>query len=152
MIKLNVSKLALAAALAGGLFLAQPALAQDGAAMKPAAAQSGDRVEQRIKDLHDKLKITADEQPQWDAFVKVTRENEEKIHTLVEARHANETATAVDDLKSYKEIADAHAEGFSKLIPAFEDLYNKMTPDQKANADDVFRTYEGHEHKASAKQ
>jgi len=149
MIKLNVSKLALAA-LVGGLFLAQPALADDGAAMKPATAKGAEHVDQRIKDLHDKLKITADEQPQWDAFVKVMRENEASIHDLVEARHANETATAVDDLKSYKEITEAHAAGIGKEIPAFEDLYNKMTPDQKANADDVFRTYEGHEHKAAA--
>lgn len=147
---INVSKLALAAALAGGLLLAQPALADNGAAMKPAAAKSEDHVDQRIKDLHEKLKITADEQPQWDAFVKVMRENEAAIHDLVEARHANENATAVDDLKSYKKIADAHADGIGKEIPVFEDLYNKMTPDQKANADDVFRTYEGHEHKAPA--
>jgi protein CpxP len=146
---INVSKLALAAALAGGLLLAQPALADDGAAMKPAASKGEEHVDKRIKELHEKLKITADEQPQWDAFVKVMRENETTIHDLVEARHANETSTAVDDLKSYKEIADAHAAGLGKEIPAFEDLYSKMTPDQKANADDVFRTYEGHDHKAA---
>lgn len=146
---INVSKCALAAALMGGLFLAQPAFADNGAAMKPAASKGEEHVDKRIKELHEKLKITTDEQPQWDAFVKVMRENETAIHDLIEARHANENATAVDDLKSYKEIADAHAAGIGKEIPVFEDLYNKMTPDQKANADNVFRTYEGHDsHKA----
>lgn len=166
MIKLidrHVSKLAIAAVLAGGILLAQPVYAADAPASTtttttttaPAAAaksESGqDRVAEHIKTLHDKLKITAEQEPQFEAVAAVMRDNEKTIHDLAEARHANEHATAIDDLKSYKEIADAHAAGIAKLIPAFEDLYNKMSDEQKANADSVFGKYEGHEgHKGDA--
>jgi protein CpxP len=160
MIKLidrNVSKFA-AAALVGGILLAHPVYAADapGAAMAPSATKpsSEDRVAAHIKTLHDKLKITATEEPQFEAFAKVIRENEAVVHALVEARHEKEGATAVDDLKSYKEIVDAHAAGLAKQIPAFEALYNVMPADQKANADSVFSKYEGHdhEHKDAAKK
>ena len=60
-------------------------------------------------------------------------------------RHATEGASAVDDLKSYQEIADAHVAGLEKLIPVFKDLYSTMSPEQKANADALFSKYEGHE-------
>jgi len=160
MIKLidrNVSKLAIAAVVAGGILLVQPVYAADAPAATtttttttapaaPAKAESGeDRVATHIKTLHDKLKITAEQEPQFEAVASVMRDNEKTIHELAEARHASESATAIDDLKSYKAIADAHAAGIAKLIPAFEGLYNKMSTEQKANADVVFGKYEGHE-------
>jgi protein CpxP len=163
MIKLidrNVSKLTIAAVVAGGILLVQPVYAADAPAAPatttttttttaPAAAakaESGeDRVATHIKTLHDKLKITADQEPQFEVVASVMRDNEKVVHELAEARHENENATAIDDLKSYKKIADAHAAGIAKLIPAFEDLYSKMSPEQKANADTVFGKYEGHE-------
>ena len=49
------------------------------------------------------------------------------------------TMTAVDDLKSYAEIADAHADGLKKFVPAFEALYASMSDAQKANANTLFR-------------
>ncbi len=145
-----VSKLAVAA-LVGGICLAQPVYAADAPAAdaKPAAAmkhESGkDRVATRIKTLHDKLKITGEQESQFDAVAKVMRENEKTMHELAETRHANEGASAVDDLKSYKEIAVAHVDGLNKLIPAFEDLYSKLSDEQKANADKLFGKFEGHE-------
>ena len=47
--------------------------------------------------------------------------------------------TAVDDLKSYGEIADAHANGIKKLTPVFADLYASMSDAQKKEADTLFR-------------
>jgi hypothetical protein len=49
------------------------------------------------------------------------------------------TATALDDLKSYAEIATAHAEGLKKFLPVFETLYGSMSDAQKAQADTLFR-------------
>ena len=45
---------------------------------------------------------------------------------------------AVDNLKSYEQITDAHAEGLKKIMPDFEKLYNQMSPAQKKTADSVF--------------
>ena len=51
--------------------------------------------------------------------------------------------TAVEDLKSYSEIAQAHADGLKNFIPVFEALYASMSDDQKKDADTLFR-YGGH--------
>jgi hypothetical protein len=52
--------------------------------------------------------------------------------------HAKEM-TAVDDLKSYGEIAAAHADGIKKLTPVFADLYASMSEPQRKEADTLFR-------------
>jgi hypothetical protein len=54
--------------------------------------------------------------------------------------------TAVDNLKTYEAIADAHAEGLQKLVPAFETLYASMSEAQKKNADEVFNRSRHHGH------
>lgn len=109
---------------------------------------SPEQVEARIKNLHDKLGITADQEDQWKNVADAMRQNEEAIHTLIKDRHENkESMTAVDDLKSYQAIAKEHVDGLDRLIPAFETLYDTMSDAQKANADKVFGKFEGHEHK-----
>jgi len=149
--------------LVASMALAVPAHAQDDSdamtSSAPAApadsspahmAMKGNHVEDHIKSLHDKLKITADQEQQWGVVAQTMRDNEKAIHALIEERHGNAgSLTAVDDLKSYERIADEHADGLKKLIPAFETLYDAMSDDEKKNADTVFGTYEGHgPHKA----
>jgi len=102
-------------------------------------------VETRIKTLHDKLKITADQDAEWQAVAQTMRENEAEISQLIEARHQDpQSMTAVDDLQSYQKIAQAHADGLKKMSSSFEALYNDMSDDQKKNADQVFGSFEGH--------
>ena len=111
-----------------------------------AKASHADRVEARIKDLYTKLKITKDQEDLWNKVADVMRDNEKKMEPLHKARSEKaKTSSAVDDLKSYSEIAEAHAEGLKKFIPVFEALYDKMSEDQKKNADMIFRSH----HKAS---
>jgi molecular chaperone GrpE (heat shock protein) len=98
-----------------------------------------DRVETRIKSMHDQLKITADQEPQWNAVAQVMRENARAIDQLASERSAKRASmNAVDNLRSYEAIADTHAEELKKLVPAFEALYDKMSDAQKKNADTVF--------------
>src|SRR5664280_2619463 len=68
-----------------------------------------DRTELRIKDMHAKLKITAAQEDQWSRVAQVMRDNAKTMDTLTQTRmnHAKDM-TAVDDLKSYGEITDAH--------------------------------------------
>ena len=98
------------------------------------------RVETRIKDMHAKLKITAAEEEQWTKVADVMRDNAKKMDELNGARAANaKTMTAVDDLKSYGQVVDVHADQIKKFAAAFEPLYASMSDAQKAEADTLFR-------------
>lgn len=110
------------------------------AAAAPAPPGPDSRVEVRIKSLHARLRITPAEEPQWQAFAAVMRDDAKTTGALVEARVAKlNTMTAVDDLNSYAAIAAAHAAGVQKLATAFEPLYAAMPDAQKKRADAVFR-------------
>lgn len=102
-----------------------------------------DRVEGRIKELHDKLHITAAQAPRWDALTQVMRDNAKSMDALLKARAQNiKTASAIDDLHSYQALADAHSDGLRKFVPAFEALYGTMSDEQKKIADDLFRAHQ----------
>lgn len=137
----------LAAMAIGSVFLAgAPATAAQDAAQKAVSANPSDkeaskpvdRAEQRIKELHAKLHITQAQEPQWAAFVQVMRDNAQQMSSLIAQRDQNPPATAVDNLKSYAEITDAHGDGLKKLVPAFESLYASLSDDQKKVADTMF--------------
>ena len=99
-----------------------------------------DRTELRIQDMHAKLNVTAAQEEQWGKVAQTMRDDAKVIDTLVEARmEHSKDMSALDDLKSYGEIADAHAEGIKKLIPVFTVLYDSMSDTQKLAADKLFR-------------
>ncbi|HMH17855.1 MAG TPA: Spy/CpxP family protein refolding chaperone [Burkholderiales bacterium] len=106
-----------------------------------AAKETGvDRVDGRIEKMHSRLKITNAQEDQWGKVAQVMRDNARDMETLTKARMDQaKTMTAVDDLKSYGEITDAHADGIKKLTPVFAVLYAAMSDDQKKTADDMFR-------------
>ena len=111
-----------------------------------------DRAELRIKDMHSRLKITAAQEDQWSKVAQVMRDNAKALDTLTQARidHAKDM-TAIDDLKSYGEITDAHADGIKKLTPVFATLYDGMSDAQKKAADALFRNGAGkHDHKMAS--
>ena len=103
-------------------------------------------VETRIDDLHTRLAITAAEEDSWSRVAAVMRDNASAMAPLIEARSGKAgSMTAVEDLKTYAAIAEAHADGLQKFEPAFETLYGSMSDEQKKNADAIFRK---HDHKA----
>lgn len=102
-------------------------------------------VEMRIKTLHDKLKITSEQETAWSGVADAMRENETTIGGLIHERHEHpKNLTAVDDLENYQKIAQAHADGLGKVVTAFKSLYNTLSDAQKKNADIVFGSFEGH--------
>ncbi len=108
-----------------------------------------DRTELRIKDMHAKLKITSAQEEQWAKVAQVMLDDAKTMDALTQIRvdHAKDM-TAVDDLKSFGEIADAYANGIKKITPVFADLYASMSDAQKKEADAFFRYgYEKHSHK-----
>jgi periplasmic protein CpxP/Spy len=110
--------------------------------MSAPSAESPSRsaVETRIKDLHQKLKITNAEEPKWDAVAQVMRENAQTMEALQKQRASDaKSMDAVGVVRSYAEVVQAHEDGIKKFIPAFEDLYNSMSDSQKKTADSMFR-------------
>lgn len=99
-----------------------------------------DRTELRIKNMHTRLKITPAQEEQWAKVAHVMHDDAKTMDALTQARvdHAKDM-NAVDDLKSYGEITEAHANGIKKLTPVFADLYASMSDAQKKAADTLFR-------------
>jgi hypothetical protein len=113
--------------------------APSAASMAKADAKRDMRNEQHINDLHAKLKITAEQEKLWDSVVKTMRDNAKEIDKVIDKREATiATATAIDDLKAYAEIAQVHADSIKKLSDAFAPLYKAMPDTQKKLADEVF--------------
>jgi len=135
--------LTVAVALLATLTLASPRpihAAGDSSRKTAGKASAANRVEDRIKELHTQLQITPEQENLWQNVTAVMRDNAQRIDALVKTRadHA-QTLTAVDDVRAYGDIAEAHAEGIKKFLPAFEALYASMSDTQKQHADALFR-------------
>ena len=148
-----------AATLLGAFVLASPLFAASGEILAQASSQQAmaassasepagiAAVEARIRDLHKKLHITAAQKPQWDNLTQVMRDNALAMVDLQKQRAADANSmSAIDVVKSYESVIEAHEDGMKKFIPPFEALYNSMSDAQKKTADSLFRSRE----KASA--
>ena len=125
------------------LILAQYAATPAAPTAKQASASAklapSERVEARIKDLHDKLRITAAQSAQWEPVAQAMRAGGVTMSEAIDARSAKKTSmTALDDLHSYQRVAQAHTDGLNSFVPAFATLYQGMSAEQKKNADQVF--------------
>jgi len=134
---------AVALALLATLTLASPRplhAAGDTGRRTVGKASAVNHIETRIKELHTQLQITPEQENLWQNVTAVMRDNAQRIDTLVKARADQaQTMTAVDDLRAYGDIAEAHAEGIKKFLPAFDALYASMSDAQKQHADAIFR-------------
>ncbi|MFM0337232.1 Spy/CpxP family protein refolding chaperone [Paraburkholderia fungorum] len=108
-------------------------------AAAPAGKAGHERnVEDRIAYLHSQLKITAAQETQWNAFADVMRNNGQTMGQLFQQRRAETNLSALDDMKQYATITQAHADGMKKLVDAFDPLYTSFSPEQKKLADVTF--------------
>ncbi|WP_206952259.1 Spy/CpxP family protein refolding chaperone [Trinickia acidisoli] len=145
--KRTIVILACALATSGAFAQASaPEAAPDMAASAPAGAHANKRearVEERIAYLHSQLKITAAQEPQWKTFADVMRSNGQNMGRLFRQRtQAEHTQSALDNMKQYAELAQAHADDMKQLVDAFDPLYNSFSPEQKKLADTTFRQSE----------
>ena len=146
----------LALALGAAPALAQPAPDQPAAPpagqMAPSGQMGGQmdmqqrrmkRVEQHITELHRRLHITPAEEAPWGAFAQVMRDNAMHMERAFQARaQQGPNMNALDDLRSYAAVAQAHAEDMQRLVPAFQVLYATLSPQQQKTADEVFKDFE----------
>ena len=101
------------------------------------------RVEQHIKDLHDRLAITPAQEPQWAAFAAVMRQNAMAMEAQYRDRQSRlASLSAIDDMRNYAAMSRLHADNVDKLLPAFEALYSTMSPEQRTATDQTFRNFQ----------
>jgi hypothetical protein len=101
-----------------------------------------DVVERRISSLHSRLKITPAQEQQWNAFADVMRANAQAMDQTYASREQQvQQMSAVQNMQSYAQMAQEHAQDVQKLVPAFQTLYDALSPEQKKIADQTFRSY-----------
>jgi hypothetical protein len=119
----------------------KPAPAQRPSTAAKATRARADAVEARIKALHSELHITAAEETLWHDVAQVMRDNAKVMVDLRKEEAKNvKSMSAVDALKSYAAVIDAHGDGIHKFISIFQPLYDSMSDAQKKTADAVFRS------------
>jgi len=127
-------------------------LAQNGPARtadaRKAAKFKPETVEHRIAVLRADLQITPAQEADWNAVAQVMRENAATMEKLITAKRAQmkESMTALQDLDTYQDFAQARVDGLNRLVPAFTKLYDSMSDTQKKNADAVFNNFRRSKH------
>jgi periplasmic protein CpxP/Spy len=98
------------------------------------------KVEAHIKQLHAQLKITPNEENDWNQFADVMRTNARDMQAAMQEREQQyPQMNALQNMESYQKLAETHAEHLQKLVSAFETLYNALPDQQKKLADQVFK-------------
>ena len=158
------------ALLAAGLLSAGPVLAQTTAAPAqntapagnaapahtPSSAQATGKpdsytsaLNERITSMHQRLHITAEQEPAWDAFAQTMRDNADAVRTDYEKRSSEfKTMNAAENLQNYAQIEQDRAQGVQKLAATFDTLYQGLSDQQKKTADAMFRQYDVNRAKA----
>lgn len=117
-----------------------PNMQGPGGSMPGGGGSPTQRVEHQIEQMRRTLKITPQQEPQWQALAKVMRENAANMEALFKQRAAHfDQMTALESLQSYERIAEAHVTNMQRLIPAFSAVYQSLSPEQRKAADNAFR-------------
>jgi periplasmic protein CpxP/Spy len=134
------------AVLAGGIVVAAgSARAQDTTAGPasdgPAAPPTqGDPTEARIKYLHDRMRITAEQEEPWDRVAQAMRDNPQSFMPFLKERlRAMTTGSAPELLHVYQALGEAQVDSLRRIIGAFEPLYASLSESQKKIADAILR-------------
>lgn len=100
-----------------------------GAGSGPVAHQ-----EARLAFLKSELKITADQEPAWEAYTKQAKARAETMESFRTQPPAIAQSTP-ERLEQRAEFAKQHAQQLTAASAALKDLYAVLTPEQKAIAD-----------------
>jgi protein CpxP len=139
-------------ATAGGVFVvaaslvfaSSAALAQTPPAPAPAPpatpAPPQNAVEQRIRSLQTELHITDAQMPPWNAFAQAMRDSATSTDALFRQRASTaQSMNALDNMRSYAQVARGYADSTEKLSTAFGALYGALSDQQRQTIDTLFR-------------
>ena len=110
---------------------------QGGAKAAAPAPAGGSEVDRDIADLRKQLKITPQQEPQFNAFAEVMRSNAQDLDKLMRQGSANRQQNAVEELKQAQQFTETQAAGLKRLVPALQALYDTLSDQQKKIADQV---------------
>ena len=102
--------------------------------------------EQHQKELHDKLMLTANQEPAWKAFIEKTKPGEKSDEMHKEADWANLKTPERMDLMLSK--TKEREQQFEEHAQATKEFYKQLTPAQQKTFDESFQ-HHMHEHKGS---
>jgi hypothetical protein len=100
-----------------------------------AFANPGAFAESRLVGLKAELKITAAQEPAWNAFAGQAKQQAEAMQKLMASVQGSNQATAPERLELRNQVMKQRAEQMAKGTAAFKDLYAVLSPEQKALAD-----------------
>jgi hypothetical protein len=73
------------------------------------------------------------------------RDNAKNMNETLEHRGTTYASmNAAENMQSYAQVAEVHAQDTQKLAAAFQTLYGSMSDEQRKNADAVFRARSDH--------
>lgn len=104
----------------------------------PPTAQAA--ADARLRALQAQLHISDAQMPQWNAFAQAMRDNATKTDDSFRQRaKAVSGMTALDNMKSYAQIARVYADNTEALAQAFAPLYDALSDQQKQTINTLFR-------------
>jgi periplasmic protein CpxP/Spy len=124
---------------------ARATLTEVGAAPGPAArsvllaqapAPPETNVETNIAELHQRLQISAAQEPQFEALANIMRQN---ARTMSSAAAPPSNPNAVEGLRLAIQYGQEEINGMRRLLPALQALYTSLSPAQRQTADMIFR-------------
>ena len=94
----------------------------------------------RIKYLHDRLRITPEQEKLWDTVAQTIRDDARDIVPLLRERfRATTNGSALDVLHSYEALGEAQLDSLKKFIAVFGGIYASLSEGQKKIADAILR-------------
>ena len=98
----------------------------------------------RVAFLKAELKITPAQQPAFDAYVRVLRQNADEMQAEAKKRHeqrasdaVKKPSTAIEQLERRTEVAKLFAAQSQRSLDAFKPLYAQLSDEQKKAADEL---------------
>jgi Spy/CpxP family protein refolding chaperone len=146
--------LAASTVLFGVAYAQGPGCGPDGGpGMKRSAMQRGGmmdpgaRVEQRLSRLKSELKLTAQQEPLWQAFAeKSTAEAGKGMQAMRERSQGDTPVSAPERLAQMQTMMKDRVAAMESVNASFNRLYSALTPEQKAAADKHFSRGGRHQH------
>lgn len=108
------------------------------AASPPSSPPLSGAPDQQFVQFKARLGIIPAQQPQFDAFAQVMRQNAAARDAFVRRNPPGRRRDALDPLRVQAEAAEIDARGLQRLLSAFQSLYAALSPQQKQAADQLF--------------
>jgi hypothetical protein len=101
---------------------------------------AGDPTSARIKYLHDRLRITTEQEELWDKVAQAIRDSAGNLAPVLKERfRATTNGTAPELLHAYQALGEAQLDHLRNIVAVFEPLYTSLSESQKKIADAVLR-------------